>query len=401
MNTLRRLWLFVCIGLITAMSVAGGAGATDGWDTHAVQYRHYTLLMRLPAGFKVELLNTAMRAPRLITATDNGSLLIGSRSGALYHLAPPLKELTTLITWGDTPQSVVAMRDHLLLAGTEGIYRANYRDGQPINPDEVTKLLPLPGGPGHDSRTLRQGPDGNLYVSIGITGNCSDEYLSEDYPADKRRGGIWRLVNENDTYRLEPFGTGLRNPIGFDWHPDTGRMYASNNGPDHLGYDQPPEVFAEITPGSFHGMPWFQYNGTSVQPDDCIRSDPPQSIDAVRPPVATFPARNAPMAVAFVPKGALHREFEGDAIVALRGSWATQPHGTGNGDPATRRPPKLVRVTFADGKPVGVEDFAVGFQRDDGRRWLRPVGLAFGPKGALYLTSDGGLHGLLRISAVQ
>jgi hypothetical protein len=71
------------------------------------------------------------------------------------------------------------------------------------------------------------------------------------------------LVLREDTnpFRWKTYASGLRNPIGFDWDLSTGVLYASNNGPDHLGYDQPPEYFSRLDLGSFHGMPWFQYDG--------------------------------------------------------------------------------------------------------------------------------------------
>jgi len=103
------------------------------------------------------------------------------------------------------------------------------------------------------------------------------------------------------------------------------------------------------------------------------------------------------MAVAFVPDGAFAGALAGDAVVALRGSWATAPDGDGRGDPATRREPKLVLVRFHEGRPVGVEDLVTGFQDASGARWGRPVGLAFGADGALYFTSDEGLNALIRL----
>jgi glucose/arabinose dehydrogenase len=193
----------------------------------------------------------------------------------------------------------------------------------------------------------------------------------------------------------------LRNPVGFDWHPQTGELYASNNGPDHHGFEAPPEYFSRLEPGSFHGMPWFQYDGRTLRRDNCIRRNPPQPQQAASPPVATFPSRNAPMGVAFVPRGALDARFEGNAIVALRGSWGTRPTGSGSGDPASRRPPRLMMVVFRDGEAVGVEEVLGGLQRNNGQRLARPVGVAIGPDGALYFTSDSNLQGLFRLTPEQ
>jgi glucose/arabinose dehydrogenase len=242
------------------------------------------------------------------------------------------------------------------------------------------------------------GPDGRVYLGIGISGNCSDEYLGGDYPFQDRRGGVLVLEEGEGEATWRPFASGLRNPIGFDWQPGTGALYAANNGPDHWGFDLPPEYFSRLAPGSFHGMPWFQYDGEELRRDDCIRTPPPRPASEVTLPAATFPARNAPMAVAFVPQGAMDPSLGGDAVVALHGSWATLPRGGPSGDPATRREPKLVVVRFEDGAARGVEDLVTGFQLPDGTRWARPVGVGFGPDGALYFTSDSGANALFRLT---
>jgi glucose/arabinose dehydrogenase len=184
-----------------------------------------------------------------------------------------------------------------------------------------------------------------------------------------------------------------------DWHPVSQILHASNNGPDHLGFEQPPEYFSALTPDSFHGMPWFQYDGRRLHRDNCIETPAPRPIEEVTPPVATFPARNAPMGVAFVPANALDARFKHNAIVAFKGSWGTQPTGGSAGDPATRRPPRLMMVRFENGKAQESIDIVSGFQRANGKRLARPVGVAIGPDGALYFTSDSATEGLFRLSA--
>jgi len=178
-------------------------------------------------------------------------------------------------------------------------------------------------------------------------------------------------------------------------------MYASNAGSDHLGFDLPPEYFARLLLGSFHAMPWYQFDGKRIRRDGCIRSEPPLSIERVEITVATFPARNSPMGVSFVPSGGLLPETSGDAVVALRGSWGTQPSGSSSGDPATRREPKIVLVRFVDGKARRIDDLVTGFQRADGSRWARPVGVIVGPDGALYFTSDEGQNALFRVRRIE
>ncbi|MHB8763854.1 MAG: PQQ-dependent sugar dehydrogenase, partial [Deferrisomatales bacterium] len=135
----------------------------------------------------------------------------------------------------------------------------------------------------------------------------------------------------------------------------------------------------------------------AVRRDECIRREPPRPAAGVPAPAATFPARSAPMGVAFAPPGALAPALVGDAVVALHGSWGTRPAGGFAGDPATRRPPALVVVRFEGGRAYRVDDLVTGFQLSSGRRWARPVGVAVGPDGALYFSSDDGAEAVFRL----
>ncbi|MFA6972002.1 MAG: PQQ-dependent sugar dehydrogenase [Gallionella sp.] len=357
--------------------------------------------VRVPQGYQLELLSR-MDAPRMLTFAANGDLFAGSKSGKVYRLPPPYNRPEVLVQLDDYPHSVAFRQGEILIARTAGVYRAPYRPGQSaIVPDALALLAALPGGGGHDSRTVGVGPDGRVYASLGIQRNCSDQYLGEGYSYDDRRGGVLVLNEGGGKANWAPFSSGLRNPVGFDWQPKTGVLFASNNGPDHLGYDQPPEYFSRLAPGSFHGMPWFQFDGKQLQHDDCVTSVPPRPIDEVTKPVATFPARNAPLGVAFVPAAAMDLRLEFDAVVALHGSWGTQPGGSFFGRAATRRPPKIAVVRFQDGRAMRVDDLITGFQLPDGQRWARPAGVAIGPDGALYFSSDSDINGLFRLKRLR
>jgi glucose/arabinose dehydrogenase len=383
------------------MTLMSAPGATQALDYHRQEIvaKGISRQVSLPSGLRLELLTEQLDAPRMLTFADNGELLVGSRSGNIYRLRAPYTRPETLLRLDDYPHSVALRSGEMLIAQSHGLYSAPYRPGQDRIPSETVSLTAsLPGGGSHSSRTVAVGPDQRVYVSLGISGNCSDEYLGEGYPFERTRGGILVLREEQGQPHLEPFGSGLRNPVGFDWHPVNGALYAGNNGPDHLGYEQPPEYFSRVEPGSFHGMPWFQFDGERLRRDNCIERPAPRPLEQVTSPAATFPARSAPMGVAFIPDEALLPELSGDAVVALHGSWATRPTGGPWGSPATRRPPKLVRVKFREGIPQQVEDLISGFQESDGERWARPVGVAVGPDGALYFTSDEGVHGLFRLN---
>lgn len=387
-------------GMVAGPVQAGGAALelTEQSITVDGQRR----IARVPRGYRLELLTAALDGPRLMAFAPNGDLFIGSKSGKVYRLAPPFTAPGVFVSLDGYPHSVAFRDNEILIARTDGVYRAPYRVGQTrLALDAVVLLARLPAGGGHNSRSIGVGPDGRVYASLGISGNCSDQYIGEEYRFDDRRGGILVLRESKQEARWEGFATGLRNPVGFDWHPATGVLYASNNGPDHHGFERPPEYFSRVTAGSFHGMPWFQYDGKRPVRDDCVDRKPPRPLEDVVPPVATFPARNAPMGVSFVPVGALHPDLELDAIVALRGSWGTRPSGGFVGNPATRRPPAIVAVRFVNGEAERVDDLVTGFQLPNGERWARPVGVAVGPDGALYFTSDSGIEGLFRLRRVD
>ncbi|WP_197722089.1 PQQ-dependent sugar dehydrogenase [Sulfuriflexus mobilis] len=400
MRHMKKILVFFLFFVVPAEAMA--ASERLEYRQQGISLNGETVVVRLPQGYHLELLTDELDGPRLISFAANGDLFMGSHSGHVYRLPPPYRQPEILVELDDYPHSVAFRDGEILIAQTAGVYRASYQPGQKtLAPEALSLLAPLPGGGGHNSRSLRIGPDGRVYVSLGISGNCSDQYLGDGYDIEDRRGGVLVLDESGDRPIWQVFASGLRNPVGFDWHPGSGIMYASNNGPDHWGFELPPEYFARLTPGSFHGMPWFQYDGKRLQRDDCINGKPPRPMTAVSLPAASFPARNAPMAVAFVPKGHFIQALEHDAIVALKGSWGTQPRGDAFGNPATRREPKLVAVRFRGGEVQGVDDLVTGFQFESGARWARPVGVAFGPDGALYFSSDSGINGLFRLTKMN
>jgi len=129
----------------------------------------------------------------------------------------------------------------------------------------------------------------------------------------------------------------------------------------------------------------------------CINADttPRPANEAIAPSI-TFDARSTPQGIAFVSGNSLGDEFEGNALVAIHGSWATDPLRGGGVE--TRRPPKVVMVKFLGANPVSVEEVITGFQRPNGDRFARPSGVMMGLDGHFYFTSDGGeVQGLFRL----
>lgn len=393
----RKIFFFA-IGFFPASQVFCGTEKFS-YETQALSLAGRQVQARLPHGYRLEFLS-AMDSPRMLTFAPNGDLFVGSKTGTVYRLAAPYSTANKFAEIGGYPHSVGFRPGEILIAKTEGVYRAAYSGQERLDASALKLLAALPGGSGHNSRTLSIGPDGRVYVSLGIQGNCSDQYLGDGYDFSDQRGGVM-LLREDGRPRWQPYASGLRNPVGLAWQPKTNVLFATNNGPDHWGYDLPAEYFSRLAANSFHGMPWFQGDSAGVEKDNCVASRPPRPISEVTLPVATFPARSAPMGVAFVPEGGLDPAFHGDAVVAIHGSWGTKPSGNAAGDPATRRPPRLAVVRFEGAKAKRVDDLITGFQLPNGERWARPIGVAIGPDGALYFSSDSATEGLFRLRRGQ
>lgn len=351
-----------------------------------------TINLQVPKGTRVEFV-AALNGPRFISSGPDDELIIGSLGSTLYRVPYPYSQAEVLSSVTGYLHSAVYRQGKLYAAETSAVWAAPYLGASTqLTPNDFTKVVDLPAATGgHSSRTIITGPDDKLYIGLGISGNCSDEYLHMSYPFEKRRGGVYQLDNSNT---LVPYSSGLRNPIGLAFHPQTQILYATNAGPDNLGYDNPPEILARLTQGSFHGMPWFQYYRGAFQDGECAPSAAPRPADDATPPAAFFAPRSTPEGIAFLSGSGSAGQFNGNAAVAIHGSWATQP-GSGA---ESRRPPKLALVIFEKNNPVRVEDMITGFQRKDGSRFARPCGVAVGADGNIYFTSDKGeVTGLFRL----
>jgi glucose/arabinose dehydrogenase len=225
-------------------------------------------------------------------------------------------------------------------------------------------------------KSLKLGPDGFLYLNLGSSCNvCAESnptratilrYTKDGKPAGGK-GAVW--------------AESLRNSQGFAWQPQTLAMYATNDGADMRSStlngkpndDLPPEHLNRIEAGAHYGWPYCWGN---KQPDPNF-AGPAGICEKMQAPALTFPAHSTPIGIAFVDKPAFPPDYQGDAIVALHGSW----------NRATPSGYKVIRVKFKDGQPVGFEDFITGWLNEH-EAWGRPVDVMFGPKGSLYISDD-------------
>ncbi|MGC3984280.1 MAG: YbhB/YbcL family Raf kinase inhibitor-like protein [Pseudorhodoferax sp.] len=229
----------------------------------------------------------------------------------------------------------------------------------------------LPDAGQHPNRTMAFGPDGMLYLSVGSTCNACNESNPEN-------AALLRVAPDGKSRSI--FASGLRNTIGFAWEPRTGALWGMDHGIDFLGDDVQPEELNRIERGRQYGWPhiWGQ-DGVNPQSTPVGEIGKAQWEALSTPMVLGYTAHAAPMQMLFYTGGAFPAEYQGDAFVAMRGSW--------NRKPASGY--EIVRIRFADGQPRRFEPFVTGFLTDGGSTHIaRPVGLAMARDGALLMADD-------------
>ena len=341
--------------------------------------------LAMPAGFEISVFARDLVNPRMLAVADDGTVYVTRRSvGDVLMLRD---------TDGDgeaDEQAVVASRPNLHGIALDGptvylvtikeLYRATIqRDGTFSPLERLVDDLPDAGQ--HPNRTVVMGPDGKLYLSVGSTCNACAESNPEN---------ATMLRVEPDGSSRSVFASGLRNTIGFGFHPETGALFGMDHGIDWLGDNAQHEELNQIVEGAAYGWPYIYADG-EINPQD----DPPNGLTmaawdrASARPLALYTPHAAPMQWAFYTADggdAFPETYRGDAFVAMRGSWNRQnPSGY-----------EVVRVRFENGQPSGVEPFVTGFLQptDDetvGGGWGhlgRLAGLAVARDGALLVTDD-------------
>jgi glucose/arabinose dehydrogenase len=276
----------------------------------------------------------------------------------------------------------IAFKDGVLYAATETeVLRLEDSNGDHVADNRVIIVGDMPtGGTGraganHTTRTLRFGPDGKLYVSIGSSCNaCLEE--------DPRRAAISRYTLDGTLEKV--YAKGLRNSVGITFHPATGELWAVNNGRDGLGDELPPEGVYRVEEDADYGWPYcYGYRVTDTALDFPV---PEGYCDKTGVPAFTLDPHSAPLGVTFYTGEQFPEEYRGDMFIGIHGSW----------DRSSPRGYKIVRVSFKDGEPDRlaqplVQDFATGWLLADGTHWGRPVDLLVAPDGALFVTDDAGM----------
>lgn len=352
--------------------------------------------LRLPPGFEASVfarLSPAgtdyFRGPRFMTFGPDGQLYLSLGLDNTVVMLPDRDRdgrADAVITVADRlngPQGLAFVDGRLLVANQDGVVRLEQRDGQWPASGVTPLIRDLPAG-GHTMKTLRQGPDGYLYVNVGSSCNVCVEQdplraTLLRFSAEGKPAGALPSLGRHPTSPV--WASGLRNTQGFAWHPRSGALFATNNGADQRSDirggrpvdDVPPEHINRIEPGMHYGWPhcW----GDRVT--DPNFPGPAGFCQNTRPPAITLPAHSTPVGLSFLDRSAFPAEYREDALVALHGSWnRTRPSGY-----------KIVRIHFKDGNPVAVSDFASGWLEGQAA-WGRPLDLLVGPDRALYVSDD-------------
>ncbi|WP_426020472.1 PQQ-dependent sugar dehydrogenase [Brevundimonas sp. DWR2-3-1b1] len=362
------------------------------------------------AGLRVQAFATGLDHPRWLYRLPNGDVLIAESNAP----PPPENEKGGLRDWVmgrvmaragagvPSPNRIVLLRDAdgdgvaetktefltglnspfgMALVG-ERLYVANagvvvafpYRTGQTRIDAAATKVTDLPAGRNHHwTKSLVASPDGSrLYVGVGSNSNVGENGLDEEVD----RAAILEIDPATGARRV--YASGLRNPVGMDWNPQSGKLWVAVNERDEIGDDLVPDYMTSVTPGAFYGWPWSYY-GQHV--DARPPANPAMVAQAVRPDYA-LGAHTASLGLTFG-EGAtlLPPAWRNGAFIGQHGSW----------NRSVRSGYKVIFVPFVDGRPAGPpQDVLTGFLNAQGQAQGRPVGVQIDRLGALLVADDVG-----------
>ena len=275
----------------------------------------------------------------------------------------------------NSPFGMALVGNDFYVANTDAIVRYTYAPGATRIDAPGVKVMDLPAGPlnHHWTKSLIASKDGmRLYVTVGSNSNAAENGIEQE----EGRAAIWEYDIKSGTSRL--FATGLRNPNGMAWEPESGALWTAVNERDELGSDLVPDYMTSVRDGAFYGWP-YSYYGQHVD----TRVNPPRPelvAKAISPDYALGP-HTASLGLAFSQGTSLPAAFRNGMFVGQHGSWNRKPHSGY----------KVIFVPFAAGKPSGVPvDVLTGFLVDDRDALGRPVGVALDKTGALLVADDVG-----------
>ena len=335
--------------------------------------------LNVPYGFEIAIFADKLDTPRQLAETDEGYVIAGSKNGdKIYALLDQdldgyAEKRILLADNLKNPTGVTVYGGDLYFAEIDTIWIIKEIDNW-LNsdseslPTKTVFMNNLPSETWHGFKYIDFGPDGNLYIPVGVPCNI----CLEPQTNDKRFAAIHKYVDGE----LVTVADGVRNSVGFDWHPVTKKMYFSDNGRDWLGDDSPDcELNVVDNEGSFYGYP-FKHAKNVIDPEFgyLIPSINKKFID----PIAELGPHVAPLGIAFYDQDIFPAKYKNSLFVALHGSWnRTKKSGY-----------KLVFIQLdEEGNYVSQEDFITGWLSSESA-WGRPVSPYIMSDGSMLLSDD-------------
>ncbi|MBW4670359.1 MAG: sorbosone dehydrogenase family protein [Cyanomargarita calcarea GSE-NOS-MK-12-04C] len=343
-------------------------------------------VLQLPPGFTVNVFAEGLDAPRWLALTSNGDVLVTETKQNRIRLlqdtngdgvADVKKTFASASNGLNIPFGMAFAGNSFFLGNTDAVFRFPYTKGQQQLSGTGTKIADLPGGGynQHWTRNVVAAPDSNkLYVTVGSRSNADEEELP--------RASV-QVMNLDGTQQ-QTFASGLRNPVGLDFHPVTKEAYTTVNERDGIGDDLVPDYLTRIRQGEFYGWPYAYLTPNNLDPRQKTsdRSKRPDLAAQTLTPDVLFQAHSAALGLQFYDGQTFPEKYRNGAFVTFRGSW-NRDRGTGY---------KVVFVPFnTQGRPQGYyEDFLTGFLTNPSgpTTWGRPVGLLVLTDGSLLVTEE-------------
>jgi len=314
---------------------------------------------------------------KLITQRVGGGVPSANRITLLRDAdGDGIAETRTVFLHGlNSPFGMALIGSDLYVANTDSIVRFPYHAGDTQITAPGVKVVDLPAGTinHHWTKNVIASRDGSrLYATVGSNSNAGENGIENEV----NRAAIFEIDPATGRSRL--FASGMRNPNGLDWQPQSGALWTVVNERDELGSDLVPDYLTSVQDGAFYGFP-YSYYGQHVD----ARVQPPRPDLVARAAVPDYALGNhvAPLGLVFYRGSLLPQRYAGGAFIGEHGSWNRKP----------RSGYKVIFIAFADGRPIGSpEDVLTGFVDAEGNALGRPVGVAVDRAGALLVADDVG-----------
>jgi len=273
-----------------------------------------------------------------------------------------------------SPFGMALVGDMLYVANADAIVRFRYKEGATEVTEAAQPVAPLPAGLNHHwTKNIIVSQDGKkLYATVGSNSNVAENGME----AEKNRAAILEVDLASGTTRV--FASGLRNPNGMAWNPQTGALWTVVNERDEIGSDLVPDYLTSVKEGGFYGWP-YSYYGKNI--DARVKPQRPDLVDKAIVPDYALGAHVAALGLTFYEGALLPTQYRNGAIIGNHGSWNRKPRSGYN----------VVFIPFRDGMPNGKPvDILSDFVNKDGEAQGRPVGVAVDKKGAVLVADDVG-----------